>query len=302
MQDTALRKRIEEPRLDTTNEPSPKTLLEWGINKLNIPKRTAEIPVNKLLVYKTNGNETVERRLVFYLYLKDVGFINHEFSMLRVSARISVNDRYDNIEREMEDFMSEVFTLIFEDTGEEGEMVIGIIAGLGLKGYFILAGLFTVPLAMIIYPLATRKVFNWGKYKEVMEQESENVGETLDRPERGIGRIDETKTITQDLNLPFNLTEKTGKDRVLGAYYNSQWIIEKATNVTAASCPTLRDFLNKVLPGLPTKTADQFAELTKMAEVIMYSVSEENKSMVIRACYLADEIIKELYTTSMEPR
>ena len=101
---------------------------------------------------------------------------------------------------------------------------------------------------------------------------------------------------------PQLLAEKTGKDKILGAYYNSQWIIEKATNVTAASCPTLRDFLNKVLSKLPIKTADQFAELTKMAEVAMYSISEQDERSVFRAYQLADEIIKELHTTSMEPQ
>ncbi|MFC2071781.1 exosortase-associated EpsI family protein [Chloroflexota bacterium] len=294
VKDTALKKRIEEPSWDT--------LGEWFSVKFGIPVYPAEIPVNKLIVYKTDKNETVERRLVYYLYLKDLEFTSHEFSMLRVSALIPVNGHYDDVEREMKDFMSEVLALIFEDYGEERERVISIIVGLGPKGYFILAALFVVPLAMIIYPLAARKVFTPGKDEEVMEKESENAGKTLGQLEAGIDKIDETKTAEQPLSLPFNLAEKTGKDRILAAYYNSQWIIEKATGVNSASCPTLRDFLNKVIPVLPAKAADHFAELTRMAEVTMYSVSAEDESTVTRACYLADKIIKELYTTSIEPQ
>jgi hypothetical protein len=144
--------------------------------------------------------------------------------------------------------------------------------------------------------LVARKVFTSGNYKEVAEQESENVGKTLDRPEGDTDKTDETKTIDQPLSLPFNLAEKTGNDRILGAYYNSEWIIEKATNVAAASCPTLRDFLNKVIPRLPAETADQFAELTKITEVVMYSVSEQDERSITRSCQLADEIIEVLLT------
>jgi hypothetical protein len=295
-EDRALRKRIDEQSPDTTDQQSPETPGEWLATKLNIPIYPAEIPVNKLVVYKTDKDETVERRLVFYLYLRDLEFISHEFSMLRVSALIPVNGHYDDIEKEMKDFMSEVLALTLEDYGGEKETVIGIIASLGPKGYFAIAALFAVPLAMIIYPLVVRKVFTSGNYKEVAEQESENVGKTPDRPEGDTDKTDETKTIDQSLSLPFNLAEKTGNDRILGAYYNSEWIIEKATNVAAASCPTLRDFLNKVIPRLPAETADQFAELTKITEVVMYSVSEQDERSITRSCQLADEIIEVLLT------
>jgi len=141
---------------------------------------------------------------------------------------------------------------------------------------------------------AAGKAFTSEKYKAVMEQESENAGKTLDQPKGGIDKIDETKTIAQPSGLPFDLSEKTGNDRILGDYYNSQWIIEKATNVTAASCPTLRDFLNKVIPRLPAETADHFFELIKITEVVMYSAAEQDERAVIRSCQLAEGITKQL--------
>ncbi len=292
VKDTALRKRISEQSWDTIGE--------WLSVKLSIPIYTAEIPVNKLIVHKINKGEIVERRLVFYFYMKDLEFVSHEFTMLRVSALLPRYGNYDGVETEMKDFMSEVLALIFEDYGEEKEMVISIIASFGPKGYSVIAVLFAIPLAMIIYPLATRKIFNWGRYERVTEQEGENAGKTLEQPAEGMDKVDETKTITQPPSLPFNLEEKTGNDKILGAYYNSQWIIEKATNTSAVSCPTLRDFLNKVIPILPIETGNHFAELTKMANPPISSVHLKDKRSVTRSCYLADKIIKELYTTAME--
>ncbi|MFC2006811.1 exosortase-associated EpsI family protein [Chloroflexota bacterium] len=299
VRDTSLGKLIDE-QTPVTKDRQWHSIGEWLALKLNIQSYPEEIPVNKLIVYKAVNNEVVERRLDLHLYMKDQEFVSHEFTMLEVSALIPAYGRYDDIETELITFMSEVLALIFEDYGENSETVISIIASLGPKGYFVITGLFTIPLAMIIYPLATRKIFSRGRYKKEREPESGTTGKTLYQFEESIDKVGETKTVTKLLSLPFNLEEKTGNDKILGAYYNSQWIIEKATNTSAVSCHSFRDFLDSVLPKLSAKTADQFAELTRMAEVAMYSISEEDKSTVTRACYLADEIIRELYTTSME--
>ncbi|MFC2056733.1 exosortase-associated EpsI family protein [Chloroflexota bacterium] len=292
--DWALRNRIHGQDLDTINGASQETMLKLLAKKLNIPIYEVEIPVSRLLAFKTNENGTAERRLVYYLYLKDLEFdIRPEFSMLRVSTLVPA-DNYGDIESELKDFMSEVFTLIFTMYGEERETVISHIAGLGLWGYVIIMALFSVPLAMIIYPLATRKLFRT-ELQEPPGQETEIIMNTPDQSEDLIDGYNNTRAVIQPLNLPYDLAERTGNDKILGAYYNSQWIIEKVTDVTTASCSTLRDFLDKVTTILPTGTAESFTELTKITERAIYYATEQDKEMVNRACQLAEEIKDQLH-------
>jgi len=64
IEDRALLERIDEQSPDTIDEQSSETIGEWLSVRLNPPLYPAEIPVNELIVYKTDKNETVERRLV----------------------------------------------------------------------------------------------------------------------------------------------------------------------------------------------------------------------------------------------
>ncbi|MFC1954544.1 exosortase-associated EpsI family protein [Chloroflexota bacterium] len=292
--DWALRNRINKQDLVTNSEPSTETMLELIATQLDIPINAIEIPVNKLLVKKTNKNDTIDRRLVYYHYFKDLEFIvRPEFSMLRVSAPIPEYN-YGDIASELKDFMAEVFTLVFSEYSEERERVISIIAGFGLKGYLVILALLAVPLAMIIYPLATRKIFHSNPQEQHVEQETEITGNTINQSEGLQNKNDETITFVQPLNLPFDLAERTGNDKILGAYYNSQWVIEKITNISSASCPTLRDFLNRVSPELPVEVGEYFAQLTRIAESVLYNKSEKQENGIEESGKLAENIISKL--------
>ncbi|MFC1953242.1 exosortase-associated EpsI family protein [Chloroflexota bacterium] len=292
--DWALRNRINKQDLVTNSEPSTETMLELIATKLDIPISAIEIPVNKLLVKKTNKNDTIDRRLVYYHYFKDLEFIvRPEFSVLRVSAPIPEYN-YGDIASELKDFMAEVFTLVFSEYSEERERVISIIAGFGLKGYLVTLALLSVPLAMITYPLATRKIFHSEPQEQPVDQEAEITENILNQSEVLQNRNDETITFAQPLNLPFNLAERTGNDKILGAYYNSQWVIEKITNISATSSPTLRDFLSKVSPGLPVEVGEYFTQLTRIAESVLYNKSEKQESVIEESLNLSEKIIREL--------
>ena len=290
----ALRRRIEGQILDATDEQGQRTTGEWIATKLGIPTGTAEIPVSRLLVYKTDGDKIAERRLAYYLYLKDTEFVGYsEFSMLRVSALIPEHD-YDHIENEISDFMSEVLALVFGINVEEREPLFGYIAGFGLNGYLVIAALFLLPLAMLVYPLATRKVFSRAEHSEAMARENDDQTKAPDRLAEGAETANERKAVTPSVSMPVSLEETSADDSILAAYYNSQRLVEGATGISATSCPTLRGFLNTVVPELPEEAARRFTELTMITERAMYSAYEPGEATAARSRQLADEIREQL--------
>jgi len=130
---------------------------------------------------------------------------------------------------------------------------------------------------------------------------SDNGGETMppDRSEEGTDGLDGAEAVVQLPDLPLDLDERSGNDRILAAYYNSQWLVERATNVIAPSCPTLRNFLKRVTPELPADTAQHFTELTMITEMVMYSIPEQDEETVTRSCLLAEEIRRQLHRHAM---
>ena len=263
--DTALSRRIADEGSDSAGE--------WVSEKLGIANEAAVIPVNRLIVEKTDSNGSVDRRLVFYTYLKDKEFVQYEYCVVRVSGLIPVEGNIAAIEENLKAFMGETLSLIFEDVSVEKERVISIVTGLGWHGYLALALIFVIPLGMIIYPLAARKVFVRGE--EPVEDEGE----------------EETVIPEQPFTLPFNVEEKQGDEKILAAYYNAQAILARVTGIDPKSCPTLRDFREKVLPKLTQDVAGSFTELTGTAEALMYSTRGQDGETVERAAYLSEEII-----------
>lgn len=274
--------------VELINESGSDAVRKWFFTELKFPAYDAEIPINKLEVYKTRDNQIIERRLVLYCYLKDPGFIGNEFGMLRVSALIQDYGRYDDIELLLKDFMRETFSLLFKSYHEEQDRIIVLIAGFGAWGYFAISILFLVPLTMVIYPMATGKLPFFRRRENGIKHEKDKAGSIADK--RRAEPENRSNTPKQSV-LPFDLTGKTGRDKILGAYQNSRWLIEKATSISVESDITLRDFVNNVSPRLPAQVASDFAELTRIVEAVLYSVSEQDESVVSKAVYLSHSII-----------
>ena len=116
------------------------------------------LPVNKLIVAKRDDGEVIERRIALYFYMDFPSNISDRFNMVRVSTVAPVSGPYDKELNMAKELMSETVPLLFEPIRSEGEKMIFMrIAELGPGGYFIIFLLFSIPLAIIIYPRIVAK-------------------------------------------------------------------------------------------------------------------------------------------------
>lgn len=254
-----------------------------------------QISVRKLVVFKENSNrEIIERRVVLYFYIEDVAMTSDKIGMIRVSALIPTSGPYDDTLRIAKEFMGEVIPLIFEPP-EETRMVITSLVEWGIGGYFIILLIFSIPLAMIVYPVVVAR--RSGRSATIAEPTGERTKnkEKIEEADEGKPRRAETSTLP--LRQTHDLVSGNGRVRILRAYYNSLKTIEKTTDISAESYATLREFLKDVTPALPSATVNSLHELTKIAEAAIYSTLQPDENIVLRAEQLADVIIKELDST-----
>lgn len=111
------------------------------------------IPFNKLVVFKQSDGEIEERRVVLYCYVKANRFISDTITMIRVSAQAPLSGSYEKLLEVMKDFTAQAIPYLFEFRQEEkGQMIAAVLVDYGIGGYFAIALLISVPLAIMIYP------------------------------------------------------------------------------------------------------------------------------------------------------
>ena len=116
------------------------------------------LSVKKLVVFKQNDGKVTERRVVLYLYMKDNYMkdnilISNRVTMIRVSALAPLTGSHDEIVNIEKEFISDIFPYIFEiRQGNQGPLIIVHLARSGVDGCLLIAFLFSVPLAILIYP------------------------------------------------------------------------------------------------------------------------------------------------------
>lgn len=117
------------------------------------------IPLKKMVVFKESGGKVTERRVVLYCYVKGNQFKSDTITMIRVEALALVEGSYDGILSVEKDFIADMIPLMFEPS-EEGKWnpLAMRLAELGIGGYFAIALLLFMPLAIMLYP-RTR----WGR-------------------------------------------------------------------------------------------------------------------------------------------
>jgi len=111
----------------------------------------------KLVIYKGPEEDITERRVVLYFYLKDNQLISNRVTMIRVSALVPLTGSYDDIMNIEREFIQEAFPYMFEiEQREPGQMIIVHLVKSGVGGCLLLAFLFSIPLAILIYPRVRR--------------------------------------------------------------------------------------------------------------------------------------------------
>lgn len=111
------------------------------------------IPAKRLVVVKVDEESVIERRVVLYFYLKDSSATSNAVTMMRVSALAPLTGSYNGIMNIEEEFISDAFPYMFEiQEKQQGEMIIVRLAKSGVGGRLLLAFLFSIPIAILIYP------------------------------------------------------------------------------------------------------------------------------------------------------
>jgi len=114
---------------------------------------TISIPVKKLVVYKESDGKVVERRVVLYYYVEGNQFTSNTITMIRISAIVPVEGSYEEILNTEKDFAAETFPYMFGSSDEgDTEIIFAQLTGAGLLGYFAIAILIFIPLAIMFYP------------------------------------------------------------------------------------------------------------------------------------------------------
>ena len=85
------------------------------------------------------------------------------------------------------------------------------------------------------------------------------------------------------------------RGEVLTAYLEGRRAIEKAAGIHIEPHITLREFLKLAVTNITATAGQRFAELTKVAEVTLYSAHEPDEGMVVDARQQAADIKKEIY-------
>jgi len=113
------------------------------------------IPAKTLVVSKQSEGKVIERRVVLYFYIKDNKFMSNKLTMIRVSALAPLSGSYDGILNMEKEFVRDAFPYMFEIQQRkqgQGQMIIVHLANSGVGGCLLLAFLFSMPLAILIYP------------------------------------------------------------------------------------------------------------------------------------------------------
>lgn len=115
------------------------------------------IPLKKLVVFKESGGEVTERLVVLYCYVKGNQLTSNTITMIRVEALAPIEGSYEGILNVEKDFAALTIPYMFEPT-EEGEWnpLVIRLAELGIGGYFAIALLLFVPLAIIAHSWTMR--------------------------------------------------------------------------------------------------------------------------------------------------
>ncbi len=121
------------------------------------PSRLA-IPLNKMVVFKESGRRITERRVVLYYYVKSNPFISDAITMIQVEALVPTEGPYDGMLEVQKDFVSETIPHMFAPTADREWKPLALrLAESGVGGYFAIAFMLFVPVAIAIYPRAKRR-------------------------------------------------------------------------------------------------------------------------------------------------
>ncbi len=136
---------------ETMSEEEISRLPKWLREALEFSSYTRWVSVKKLVVYKQNNGKVTDRRVVLYFYIKDRMATSDKISMVRVSALAPPSGPYDDALSAAKELIGETIPLMFEPH-KQGKMFITYLAEWGIGGYFVILLLFSIPLAIIIYP------------------------------------------------------------------------------------------------------------------------------------------------------
>jgi hypothetical protein len=115
------------------------------------------VPLKKLVVFKESGGEVTDRRVVLYCYVKGNQLASDTITMIRVEALAPVEGSYDGILNVEKDFAALTIPYMFEPNEEEKWSPLAVrLAESGIGGYFAIALLLFVPLAIMLYPRTRR--------------------------------------------------------------------------------------------------------------------------------------------------
>ena len=115
------------------------------------PPYSGRVSVKKLVVFKQDNGEVIDRRVVLYFYIKDRKSASDKISMVQVSSLAYPPGSYDDAVSATKVLMGEVIPLMFMPREQE-KMLITYLVEWGISGYLVILLLFSVPLAIIIYP------------------------------------------------------------------------------------------------------------------------------------------------------
>lgn len=117
------------------------------------------IPLARMVGSKESEGKITERRVVLYCYVKGNQFTSDTITMIQVEGLAPIEGSYDGILSIEKDFIAQAIPYMFEPSeGEEWNPLAVRLAGFGIGGYFAIALLFSIPLAIIIYPRT-----KWGR-------------------------------------------------------------------------------------------------------------------------------------------
>lgn len=116
------------------------------------------VPMKKLWLSKYKNGKVTERRIALYCYLRGNQFTRDTINMVRFSTLVPIEGSPDGVLKEMKDFAALTLPHLFEFFREyKSQMLFQRLANRGPSGWFILAGSFALPVALIAYPLWRRR-------------------------------------------------------------------------------------------------------------------------------------------------
>ncbi|MEE8469712.1 MAG: exosortase-associated EpsI family protein [Dehalococcoidia bacterium] len=117
------------------------------------------IPLKKLVVIKESDGEITERRVVLFAYVKGNQYTSDAITMIRAEALAPIDGSYEGIMNVEKDFLALTIPLMFEPAeAEEWNPLAVRLVGSGVGGYFAIALMLFVPMAIIVYPR-----IKWGR-------------------------------------------------------------------------------------------------------------------------------------------